>query len=337
MLFSPQAELRSDALFTAERQRELDLSFRHKSSVKAVAGAQALEPAPGAPHVVKQTLAGHYGQGSASGGANGLRIASAVPSCDHLNAFVEGFVEGNVSEWERMFGGIRAAVEEEFAGDLPNHTAPFANVNDILSCERTWRDFLFTADEVHLQSVAAGRPPSSPASGGGAGPASGGRQGGNLLGMPVHHDGGRGFFVLAIGLWTSRLIRLWHADGNISELRTEPGHCYLANLVGVKHQVVHERGGGEAGRGHTHTSVLGNFEAIYFARSATFRHNWCFNERRLWRGVDGRLCKAMCEAYISWMATAKLELPSLADVRERRALHASRPSGKKKRRAMKAA
>ena len=193
MLFSPQAELRSDALFTAERQGELDLSFRHKSSVKAVAGAQALEPAPGAPHVVKQTLAGHYGQGSASGGANGLKIASAVPSCDHLNAFVEGFVEGNVSEWVRMFGGIRAAVEEEFAGDLPNNTAPFANVNDILSCERTWRDFLFTADEVHRQSGAAGRPPARPASGGGRAQPLAGDKEDTSLACPFTTTEGAGF------------------------------------------------------------------------------------------------------------------------------------------------
>ena len=108
-------------------------------------------------------------------------------------------------------------------------------------------------------------------------------------------------------------------------------------MIGVKDQEVHERGDGEAGRGRTYTSVLGSFEAIFLARSATFRHNWCFNERRLWRGVDGRLCKARCQAYTSWMATAKLELPSLADVRERRALHPRRPSGKKKCRARKAA
>ena len=115
----------------------------------------------------------------------------------------------------------------------------------------------------------------------------------------------------------------WHADGTVSEMKAEPGHCYLANFIGVEHQVVHARGGGEAGRGHTASGVLGKFEAIYFARSATFRHNKCANERRLWQGVDGRLCECMCRAYAAWEATAVIELPNLADVVTRRELRKS--------------
>ena len=148
--------------------------------------------------------------------------------------------------------------------------------------------------------------------------------------MPAHYDGGRGFIVLGISLWTSRLVRMWHADGTVSEMKAEPGHCYLANFIGVEHQVVHARGGGEAGRGHTASGVLGKFEAIYFARSATFRHNKCANERRLWQGADGRLCECMCRAYAAWEATAAIELPSLADVRARRELQTDRLSKRRR-------
>ena len=142
--------------------------------------------------------------------------------------------------------------------------------------------------------------------------------------MPIHYDGGRGFIVLGFSLWTSRVVRMWHADGAVSDMKAEPGHCYLANIIGVEHQVLHARGGGEAGRGHTSTSVLGNFEAVYFARSATFRHLKCSNERRRWQGVDGRLCNCMCQAYAAWEATAAIVVPSLAEVTARRDLQTSR-------------
>jgi hypothetical protein len=124
---------------------------------------------------------------------------------------------------------------------------------------------------------------------------------------------------------------MWHADGKVSEMRTEPGHCYLANFIGVEHQVVHESGGGEAGRGHTASGVLGKFEAVYFARSATFRYHKCSNESRLWQGIEARLCEAMCQAYAAWEARAAIELPSLADLRARRELQASRPNKKRRR------
>ena len=95
--------------------------------------------------------------------------------------------------------------------------------------------------------------------------------------------------------------------------------------------MVHARGGGEAGRGHTASGVLGKFEAIYFARSATFRHNTCANERRFkWQGVDGRLCECMCRVYAAWEATAAIELPSLADVRARRELQTDRLSKRRR-------
>ena len=48
---------------------------------------------------------------------------------------------------------------------------------------------------------------------------------------------------------------MWLSDGTVVEMQTEPGHCYLANFVGVKHQVVHAAAGAEEGRGYTHTPV----------------------------------------------------------------------------------
>ena len=125
---------------------------------------------------------------------------------------------------------------------------------------------------------------------------------------------------------------MWLSDGTAVDMKTEPDHCYLANFIGVEHQVLHARGGGEAGRGHASTSVLGKFEAIYFARSATFRYNKCSDESRLWHGVDGRLCKCICEAYAAWGVTAAIKLPNLTDVRTRRELQTSRSTGSKRRR-----
>ena len=132
-------------------------------------------------------------------------------------------------------------------------------------------------------------------------------------------------------MWTTRIVRMWLADGAVIDMKTEPDHCYRANFIGVKQQVLHVRGGGEVGRGHTSTSVLGDFEVTYFARSATFRYLKCASESRLWKGVDGRLCECVCKAYAEWAATAKIELPSLANLTARRALAQSSVGAKRRR------
>ena len=117
-------------------------------------------------------------------------------------------------------------------------------------------------------------------------------------------------------------------------MQTEPGHCYLANFFGVEHQVVHAADGAEAGRGHTHTSVLDDFEVIYFARSAFFRYSGGSRPSRLWSGLEARLMACSCEAYTTWAATAKLAIPSLADLAKRVELRETRCSKRRRREAV---
>ena len=307
------AELQSDALWTSARQEALDLSFTRKSSDAKFAATQSHEHVGGKP--VKLSTAGHYGRGSASDSSNGLATKEPLP-CEAPNCFVEFIVEHNAAQWEALFSGIRAAIRKEFANELPSKTGAFANVNDFLSDKLTWRDFLFTAPEIHLQAVQDSSADEGEAAG--------------FCPMPIHYDGGRGFIVLSFSLWTSRVVRMWHADGAVTDMRAEPGHCYLANFIGVEHQVLHARGGGEAGRGHTSTAALGKFETVYFGRSATFRYNKCSNECRLWQGIEGRLCACACKAYAQWEATAAIALPCLEDLRARRDLARTRLAKKRR-------
>ena len=83
---------------------------------------------------------------------------------------------------------------------------------------------------------------------------------------------------------------------------------------------------------HTHTSVLDDFEVIYFARSAFFRYSGGSRPSRLWSGLEARLVACSCEAFTTWAATAQLVLPSLADLAHRVELRETRVSKKKRRR-----
>ena len=84
---------------------------------------------------------------------------------------------------------------------------------------------------------------------------------------------------------------------------------------------------------HTHTSVLDDFEVIYFARSALFRHFACTRPDRLWSGLEARLVACACDAFAKWAPTAKLVLPSLADLERRLELRATKCSKKRRREA----
>ena len=275
-IFDPQARLRGDPLFTTETQREMELSFT-KESKKCNATCLERVPAPGGERSggqceVKLAVGGHYGRKSVSVQANGLDSTKELP-CPQTNSLIEEIVERNAPQWTALFDAIRAAVIKEFKDELKNYQTTskpaHANVKDFLfGGKDTWRDFLFTSPEVHIQSV--GRRAASrrgKAAGGEPAPAAGGNA---FVALPEHFDGGRGFIVLAISLWTTRTIRMWLSDGTVVDMQTEPGHCYLANFVGVKHQVLHAAAGAEAGRGHTNTSHLEDFEVVEFARSAFF-------------------------------------------------------------------
>ena len=72
------AEMRSDDVFTDERQQELELSFGGKPKNKENAGNQCSEDAP--PHgTVKLTVAGHLGQGSCAKTINSLDNTAPLP------------------------------------------------------------------------------------------------------------------------------------------------------------------------------------------------------------------------------------------------------------------
>ncbi len=335
--FAPQARFRGDPLYTAETQRDLGLSFT-KESTKWPGTHLERVPAPGGvpggvPGEVKLAVGGHYGRGSASARANGLDSTKELP-CPQANSLIEEIVERNEPQWTALFGAIRAAVIKEFKDelndDLTTSSRKYANVKDFLFGGKvSWRDFLFTNIEVHIQSVGR-RAPASRRRASGGDPAAGGEA---FVALPEHYDGGRGFIALAISLWTTRIVRMWLSDGTVVEMQTEPGHCYLANFVGVQHQVLHAAAGAEAGRGHTNTSVLDDFEVIYFARSAFFRYFRCSRPSRLWSGLEARLVACSCEAFATWAATAKLVLPSLADLAKRVELRETRCSKKRRREA----
>ena len=337
---APQAQLRSDPLYTAETQREMDLSFTKESKTWPGTCLEFV-PAPGGRHgeEVKLAVGGHYGRGSASTRANGLDSTKELP-CPQANSLIEAIVEMNDPQWTALFRAIRAAVLKEFKkelnDDLTTTSPKYANVKDFLFGGKVgcWRDFLFTSPEVHIQSVGR-RAAASRNRAPGVDPAAGGE---DFVSLPEHYDGGRGFIVLAISLWTTRIIRMWLSDGTVVDMQTEPGHCYLANFIGVKHQVLHAaagaeagRAGAEAGRGHTNTSVLHDFEVIYFARSSFFRHFACSRADRLWAGVEARLCACSCEAFTTWAATANIVLPNLADLAKRVELRETRCFKKRRR------
>ena len=338
--FAPQARLRGDPLYAEETQKELKLSFTKESPKWAGTCLESVPPAPGGCSrggrcEVKLAVGGHYGRGSASTRANGLDSTQELP-CPHTNSLVEEIVERNGPQWTALFDAMRAAVikefKEELNDDLTTPTPIYANVREFLNAPATWRDFLFTSPEVHIQSV--GRRPSTPTRAAGGRSASGGdaAAGGEaFVALPMHYDGGRGFIAMAISLWTTRVIRMWLEDGTVVDMQTEPGHVYLANFIGIEHQVVHAAAGAQAGRGHTRTSVLDDFEVVYFARSAFFRHFGCARPTRLWSGLEARLCECTCGAFATWAKTAKLVLPNLADLDKRLVLRGTKCKKKRRR------
>ena len=269
--FDSQAQLRDDRLYAAEKQRDLDLSFTTKS--RAWAGTRLEDELAPNGMQRKLSIAGHYGQGSASASANRLDSTKELP-CPQTNSLIEELVEKNAIQWTALFDALREAVAKEFQND-PIDKKTYANVKDFLfSGTSCWRDFLFTSNEVHIQSVGCRAPAprrrasnGDPALDGGGDQAVGGEA---CVALPEHYDGGRGFIILAISLWTTRIVRMWHSDGTVVEMRTEPGHCYLANFVGVQHQVLHAADGAEAGRGHTHTPVSSAISNSFIFPAAHF-------------------------------------------------------------------
>ena len=277
--------LRGSAVWTSERQRELKFSFDKKHSA-----AHAIEEVDG--EKVKFSCGGHFGRGSASTSINGTDNTELLP-CERSRWLIQWIVDHNRAQFDELFRIFRAAIKREFKPtELPEAEGRCAkdrlNIKDFLHGDPA--DMLFTAPQLHIQKEEEKCRP-----------------------MPKHFDGGRGLIVLAIALWSNRLIRIWRKDGTIAEMRTKSGHCYLANFIGCEHQVVHEAD--SEPEDVAHTEHLGRFQALLFVRCATFRHNRCANACFLWNeGLDGRLCDALNRGYMKWAASHQIELPNRADL-----------------------
>ena len=136
---------------------------------------------------------------------------------------------------------------------------------------------------------------------------------------------------MAISLWTTRIVCMWLSDGTCFDMKTEPWHCYIANFIGVRHQVLHAADGAEAGRGYTKSSVLGDIEVVYFARSAFFRFSSAPTNVGFGRASRPACALALARHSPSGPPTAKLILPSLEEVERRGALREARVPKKRHR------
>ena len=131
-IFAPQARLRGDPLYSAQKQQDLDLNF-NKEPTKWPGTCWESVPAPGGRpgEETKLVLAGHYGRGSVSARANGLDSSKELP-CPQSNSLIEEIVERNAQQWTVLFDAIRAAViiefEDEFQADVSNWSKSYGNV-----------------------------------------------------------------------------------------------------------------------------------------------------------------------------------------------------------------
>jgi hypothetical protein len=242
--------------------------------------------------VNKLTFSGHYGKGSASFQINNLKNDKPLP-VGSACTLVSWIVEHNRERLQALFDGIKKHVHLRFqAKNIPSAQGhcpdKLRNTKDFLHMDPF--KLVFTAPQIHLST--------------GTGV------------MPKHFDGGRGTIVLAISLWSRRSLRLYLQDGKEVTIPMKSGHVYLANLIGVEHQVLHT----DAGRAEdfaTSAQLGGEYEALIFVRSATFRHMKCANACRMWNDdPDGDLCGAIGAAYKEWHCSpaGALEMPSLQDL-----------------------
>ena len=131
--------------------------------------------------------------------------------------------------------------------------------------------------------------------------------------MPRHFDGGRGLVVLCVRLFGDPTLRLWQSDGTTIDVPSGPGHVYMTSILAPEHQVIHAPRSSDS---DVHESrVLGETEITLFIRSATLAHNRCSNAGRLWGDdIDGQLCAALNDAFVSWQRRHTLVRPSGADL-----------------------
>ena len=131
--------------------------------------------------------------------------------------------------------------------------------------------------------------------------------------MPRHFDGGRGLVVLCVRLFGDPTLRLWQSGGTTIDVPSGHGHVYMTSILAPEHQVIHAPRSADS---DVHESrVLGGTEITLFIRSATLAHNRCSNAKRLWgEDIDGKLCAALTDSFVSWQRRHTLVLLSAADL-----------------------
>ena len=297
--------LRGDDLFSDRKQKELQLSWEAPPSNEQFASRVEMAKLPESEHTGKYTISGHFGKGSLASAINGMDNSQPLPF-ERANVFLETVVAINREALLGLWDEFRAEIRKEFsAEELPkpaSKSREWANVRDFL-----YEDplaMILTAPQIHFQKYEDQVRP-----------------------MPRHYDGGKAVFVMAVSVWSDRILRIWADTGESRDLRTKSGSVYMAHFTGCEHQVIHSGTGNDA----TESAALGRYECVLFARCATFRHNRCSCACMLYSGgVDGRLCHRIDRGYANWLQRpiSELVLPTLADLektaadrRSERAVH----------------
>ena len=131
-----------------------------------------------------------------------------------MAAFMRAVIAVNEPQWEQL----RALMVEALWPMDPDTLG--RNGEDILN--QDYRDWLLNHAQIHFQN--AQRP----------------------VRMPKHYDGGAGFLLFAVGLWGLRHVDLFLDDASGKEraevlsMYCQPGHCYIAGMSTVEHQVCHD-------------------------------------------------------------------------------------------------
>ena len=171
------AELRTDDFFEPARQKELELSFTQKPKASSNARIRCTESVE--PHgVVKLTLTGHLGRGSAASSINDLDNTEPLPYHTAL-VFGQWFVDRNEGALAELGCAMAAATQRllgsEILAAFPSGAVPkgakcphqWRNVRDVIYAD--WRSTLLTCPQLHIQKALN-----------------------EQVFMPRHFDGGRG-------------------------------------------------------------------------------------------------------------------------------------------------
>ena len=232
---------------------------------------------------VKCTVAGNIGTGFVSAMVNKLANDQPLPSPRQI-ALVRAFLAVNELEWEHL----HSLMKEKLRELDPETLGP--NGLDILNSH--YREWLLNHAQTHFQS--AKRP----------------------VRMPKHYDGGAGYLLFAACWWGCRHIDLFMDDeagkerAEVLSMHCKPGHCYIAGMSTVEHQVCHDLTGSQA---LPHLPPFeGPVEVALVVRCTLFRHD----KARNCNGLEGRgIFQPLQAALCKWFESCSLRLPTLAECR----------------------